>query len=111
MFTKQVEDIEKLIGLFVAELEKSIKVEKAILFGSYARNAQRDYSDIDLLIVSGDFEGGTEKDYRILDTAARRINSLIEAIPCTLADFENFEKGDFIHEIRRTGKIFYDKAA
>ncbi|MBU4484872.1 nucleotidyltransferase domain-containing protein [bacterium] len=111
MHKKQVEDLEKMLKLFIDELEKNIKVEKVILFGSYARNAQRDYSDIDILVVSDDLEGGTEKDYILLDDAARKINSLIEAIPCTLNDFENFEKGDFVHEIRKNGRIIYDNAA
>jgi predicted nucleotidyltransferase len=96
---------------FVDELEKKITVEKVILFGSYARNAPHDFSDIDILVVSPDFHGGTMKDCALLDRIARKINPLIEAIPYSSNDFENFEKGDFIHEIRLTGKIIFDRVA
>lgn len=111
MFAKKVKDVKKLVNLYIAELSKNIKVEKVILFGSYGRKTERDYSDIDILIVSDNFDGGSKRDYRILDSAARRINPLIEAIPCTKKDFNNYEKGDFIHAIRKTGKMIFDKAA
>jgi predicted nucleotidyltransferase len=36
---------------------RGISVQKAILFGSYARNMESDESDSDLVIVSRDFRG------------------------------------------------------
>ncbi|MFH1653233.1 MAG: nucleotidyltransferase domain-containing protein [Pseudomonadota bacterium] len=111
MFKKRIKDVNPIVKKFIKELEKEIRVEKIILYGSYARGEARDYSDIDLLVISPDFEGGTLKDYKILDRAARRVTPLIEAIAYTPADFENFEKGDFIHEIRTSGKIVYKRAA
>ncbi len=33
-----------------------LKIEKAYLFGSYAKNKQHDWSDIDVCIVSNDFK-------------------------------------------------------
>lgn len=111
MLKKRIDDVKKLVLEYVTELEKEIRIEKVILFGSYARKAARDFSDIDILIVSPDFEGGTQRDYTLLDRAARKINPLIEAIPYSPRDFENFEKGDLIHEIRLTGKVIIDRAA
>jgi len=35
---------------------KGINLDKVILFGSYARNKQNENSDVDLLIISDDFE-------------------------------------------------------
>lgn len=111
MFEKRVRNIEEVILQFVSELEKEVRIEKVVLFGSYAREAPRDFSDIDLLIVSPDFEGGTENDYTLLDRIARKVNPLIEAIPYTPEDFDNFEKGDFVHEVQLTGRVILDRAA
>lgn len=111
MVEKRVQNINRTLSLFIGELSKEIRVDRVILFGSYSRGNPKDFSDIDIAVVSPDFEGGTEKDYRILDRAARKINVLIEALPYRPEDFKNFEKGDFIDEIINTGKIIYDKAA
>ena len=111
MYGQKVKNVRAVILKFVKELEKEITVEKVILFGSYARGNPRNFSDIDILVVSPDFEGGTQEDFALLDRVARKTNLLIEAIPYTTSDFENYEKGDFVHEIRNTGKIILDKAA
>ncbi len=41
---------------YVAEARKKIKVEKALLFGSAARQKMTKDSDIDLIIISGQFK-------------------------------------------------------
>ena len=40
---------------FIKKIEKKIKVEQVILFGSHARGNARRTSDIDIIIVSPDF--------------------------------------------------------
>jgi hypothetical protein len=42
---------------FVARLKKHYRIERAIFFGSRARDDYFEHSDIDLLLVSPDFEG------------------------------------------------------
>ncbi len=51
------ERIRRAVQLFLRELSKSVKVEAAYLFGSYARGDWLETSDIDLIIVSPDFRG------------------------------------------------------
>lgn len=111
MFEKRVKDVTKLLETFIRELQKEILVEEVILFGSYCRKTPHDYSDIDIAVVSPDFEGGTEKDCLLLDRIARRIHPLIEAIPYNSKDFKDFEVGDFIDEILKTGRVIYRQAA
>lgn len=41
---------------FIKEVRKKIKVEQVILFGSRARGTAKKTSDIDLIIISKDFE-------------------------------------------------------
>ena len=51
---KKIPHLKKVIN-FKKELGKDIKVDKMLLFGSFARGDYRRWSDIDLLIVSKDF--------------------------------------------------------
>ncbi|MBI4707129.1 MAG: nucleotidyltransferase domain-containing protein [Candidatus Omnitrophica bacterium] len=50
--------IKEVVGLILDFLaQRNIKVDKAVLFGSQARGDFREDSDIDIAIVSKDFEG------------------------------------------------------
>ncbi len=111
MVEKRIKNINILLQKYIHELEKHVRVERVILFGSYSRGEPRDYSDIDVAIFSPDFKGGTEEDYLLLDRIARRINSFIEAIPYRSQDLKDFEPGDFLDEILKTGRVIYKKAA
>ena len=46
-------EIEKFVG----RLREKIRVEKVIIFGSRARGDNLEDSDVDLIIISRDFEG------------------------------------------------------
>lgn len=47
----------KLVQKFKKNINKSIKVDKLILFGSRAKGNFHRYSDFDLIIISPDFKG------------------------------------------------------
>lgn len=53
---------KKILENFKKRLEKKINLDRLILFGSRARNDAREDSDMDLIIVSKDFEG--QKSFR-----------------------------------------------
>jgi len=53
---KRKDEIEESIHKFIEKTSKLIKIEKVILFGSRARGDYRKISDVDLIIVSKDFE-------------------------------------------------------
>lgn len=80
-----------------------------ILFGSYARGTPRDYSDIDVAVVSPDFKERGMSDYTLLDRAAREVTPLIEAFPYTPKDIRNHVRGDFLDHILKTGKVVYQQ--
>lgn len=50
-------ELERAVAQFVAFLSAELRVERVILFGSYVRGAAHEWSDIDLAVVSPDFEG------------------------------------------------------
>lgn len=107
MLEKRVKKLSMVLNNYRKSLEKKIEVRKMILFGSYARGNPRDYSDVDLAVVSPDFQGGTEEDYLLLARAAREITPLIEAFPYTPRDLKNRKRGDFLDEILKNGKVIY----
>ncbi len=104
MVEKRVRNLKKIINQYRKALEKRIRIEKMILFGSYARGTPRDYSDIDLAIISPDFRGGSMEEGLFLDRIACEITPLIEAFPYTSKDLRNRQRGSFLDEIVRTGK-------
>lgn len=77
-------DIQRLIAALRAE---DIQIERAILFGSYARGNATEWSDIDVALVSPDFSGSRFDDNcRIMKTKLR-INTRLETHPFTREDF------------------------
>ncbi|MEK7680520.1 MAG: nucleotidyltransferase domain-containing protein [Patescibacteria group bacterium] len=49
--------VKSIINKYSSELSKKIKVDGVFLFGSAARGEMKKYSDIDLIILSTDFDG------------------------------------------------------
>lgn len=111
MFEKRIKNLDDVIKRYIEELEKSIRVDKVYLYGSYSKHAEHDFSDIDIAVVSPDFEGGTERDYLLLGRAAMKVNTLIEAKPYRPESLINVSPMEFLSEIVRTGKLVYSKAA
>lgn len=78
----------------------NIKIDRAILFGSYAKNKARRYSDVDLAIISEAFTDNPLKNRGILTPINQKFTKLE---PHTFARRE-FKKSDpFIEEILKTG--------
>jgi len=81
-----------------------IRVERALLFGFYARGAEREGSDIDVLIVSSDFSVLNARErLEYLGTAAARLWQPIEALACTPNELAHAEPATLLEEIVRTG--------
>jgi predicted nucleotidyltransferase len=98
-------EITALIARYCTQLSTlGIRVERAILFGSHARGDAKDGSDIDVLIVSSDFETlNTRQRMEQLGTAAARLWQPIETIACTPAELVHVEPATLLEEILLTG--------
>ena len=108
MVQEEYRDVEGVVGRFVDELRKLIRVERVILFGSYASGRPRPWSDIDLAVVSPDFHGGTEDDHMLLARVARLVTPQIEAIPYLPLDFVDCDSRSFEAEILRKGRVLFE---
>jgi len=82
VFAIIMRDIMLKANLFVKKVEESgIKVNKAFLFGSYARGNPKPYSDIDVCIVSPSLGYDFVKEMVKLGKISQKIDLRIEPIP------------------------------
>lgn len=88
---------------FVEEIKKQgVRLKLAILFGSYARGDQREWSDIDVALVADEFIGVGFKDIKkFIDVTIQKPYLSIEPHTFNTQDFEH--GSPFVSEIRRTG--------
>ncbi len=94
--------ITSIIELFLEELQKNnINIEKTVLFGSHAHGTDTAWSDIDLAIVSSDFEGDRFKDRNKIRRIKLKISSNLEPIPFPPEDFT--PDNPFVQQILKTG--------
>jgi len=98
----------KLVRKYIGELERNkIPIEKAILFGSYAKGYAKEESDIDVALVSEVFSGDRFEDRRKIIPLRRKIDSRIEPLPFKTEDFEN--GGILVEEIKKTGIVVFQR--
>ena len=94
--------IIEIIKKFLLEASKdNVRISKAILFGSYAKGNYHEYSDIDLAVISEDFEGNSFYDGKKLTKAMLRTCIDIESHTYRPEEFN--EDNPFVKEILRYG--------
>ena len=78
-----------------------IPIQRAFLFGSYAKGNYTEWSDIDLAVVSEIFEGKRFQDRKKVRPITMSGSSLIEVLPYRPEDFTPDDP--FVGEILKTG--------
>ena len=88
----------ELAKQFVEEIKaKGLHIRRAILFGSYARNEQHEWSDIDIALVADEFQSFTLLDSQFFKDI--RIKKPYLSIESHTFNTDYLEKGDaFIDE-------------
>ena len=92
------------IKVILYEILKNTEVDKAILFGSYAKKEQTPNSDIDILLDSNGKVKGL-KFYAIMGKIQEKLNKEVDVIE--KAEINRNSKIE--KEIERTGVIVYEK--
>ncbi len=93
-----VEKLKRFLGMLSAS---GLHVERAILFGSYAKGTGSTWSDIDIALVSKDFTGIGFYDRRRVNPFLIKVDSRIEPHPFKPEDFT--EENPFVKEILKQG--------
>ena len=94
-------DIIDSINKFKVEIEKRYNVTAIILFGSYAKGTANEDSDIDIAVVSDDFEDIYDC-MAVLMGMTWDIDARIEPHPITTEDYEKVSN-PFVKEVVDTG--------
>lgn len=101
--TKEIYSIND-IKRILKEILSSTDVEKAILFGSYAKNSPTAFSDIDILIDSNGKIKGL-KFFAIIDMIKEKFDKDVDVI-----ERSEINSGSRIEdEIKKTGVVVYEK--
>ena len=88
--------------------KKDVKVDRLVLFGSYASGKMRRDSDIDIAVISSSFnQKNIIQRQEILGEAIYPIGETIEAIGYGLKEYQNPPDFSFLSEIIATGKMIY----
>ncbi len=112
MVTTQGE-LERAISRFIENLQKGIRVEAVILYGSYVHGHPHEWSDIDIAVVSPDFEALpiNERQEIISRLTWRERDGRIEPIGYPSSEYHNPGRHSFLREIIRTGRVVYEAPA
>ena len=78
----------------------NFNIEKAYLFGSYAKGRVTENSDIDLAVVFRELEDSFDMQVQLMKMR-RKIDTRIEPHPFLESDFD--DSNPFVHEILHTG--------
>ncbi len=89
------------INKFIEEIKKKYNITAIILFGSYAKGTENEYSDIDIAVISEDFKDIYDS-MAVLMGMTWEIDARIEPHPITKDDYEKISN-PFIKEIVNTG--------
>jgi uncharacterized protein len=96
--------IRKIINELIDLLKiNGIRVEKTILYGSYASGLSHVDSDVDVAIVSPDFGKDRFEERKSLIKLAWQIDPRISPLPISSDAFMNNTWVPLIHEIKQKG--------
>lgn len=102
----QVRDI--INSLAVSLKNRGIKVNRLILYGSYANGIPKPYSDIDIAVISSTFKSkNLLQRQEILGEAIFPLQESIEAIGYSYREFLRPPRLSFLSKIISTGKVLY----
>jgi predicted nucleotidyltransferase len=85
--------------------DQGLAVRFGVVFGSWAKGKQDQWSDIDLMVVSPRFDGPRDRrDVDLLWRLAAGIDSRIEPVPCGEKQWAEDDSSSIVEIDRREGK-------
>lgn len=94
-------EIMKSIQQYIEKISKYYKIDAIILFGSYSKCTENEDSDIDIAIISSDFNDIIEDGAKLIGLTWK-IDTRIELHPITAEDYRKVSNL-FVKEVRDTG--------
>ena len=94
-------EIMKSIQQYIEKMSKYYKIDAIILFGSYSKGTENEDRDIDITIISSDFNDIIEDGAKLIGLTWK-IDTRIELHPITAEDYRKVSNL-FVKEVRDTG--------
>jgi len=86
--------------------DRGIKVQRVILYGSYATGFHQKGSDIDLVVISSDFL--TKNYWERIDLLADALYEIFAPVEAVAMTPEEWERGDsIVVDYARNGEVLY----
>ncbi|MGB9629061.1 MAG: nucleotidyltransferase domain-containing protein [Thermodesulfobacteriota bacterium] len=103
------DEVIKLVNDFIQILQREHDVREVYLFGSYAKDMAKEYSDVDLAIVLGSLDKSHSPpfdEYFKIFHEAQKFNSLLEVVCFEKEEFDK-DGGALVRQIKKEGiKLF-----
>jgi predicted nucleotidyltransferase len=100
------EEVIGIIRKFISLVEaRGIRVDKAVLYGSYSTGKHTPDSDLDLAVISADFGHDRFTEGKMLMQMAWRVDPRLHPVPFSSDSFENDTWVPLVHEIRKNGIV------
>lgn len=108
---KKQSQINRLIRKLVVNLKrKGIRVNRLILYGSYAKGIAKADSDIDIAVVSSTFDNkNLLKRQELLGEATFGLGEPVETIGYSYKEFTKRHTLSFLFDIVSNGKVVYQE--
>jgi len=98
------ESIIEILKVYIQLLKKEgVRIDKAFLYGSYLTGNQTEESDIDLMLVSEQFDVSNDLLAGKIWALTRNVNSRIEPYIVGSKKFENDEISPIIQIVKKEG--------
>ena len=98
--------LKSVQNYLAAVAANGISVARGVVFGSQATGHAREWSDIDLMVVSSQFDDMKDRSgINLLWRLAARIDSRIEPIPCGSLQWREDDSSAIIEIARREGEM------
>ncbi len=92
------------VQAFAEAVQQQVSLRKVVLFGSYARNEQREFSDIDVALVADEFTGFGFQDVGLIGATIAQ-KQFVDIEPHTFSPEQFTDWNPFVQEIKRTGIV------
>jgi len=101
----------KAIDKFINGARRKIDVTKVVLFGSHVAGRSHRWSDIDIAIVSEDFQDMPMRDRLMLlnKIAWEQGVTQVDALGYTEGEYNSENPLDLVTEIKNSGTVVYEK--
>ena len=99
-----LQDVNLIVRQYVDDVKKAMPIDKAILYGSYAKGNFTEYSDVDICFFSSAFENRRSVDIvtDLLGLARKYPDIYIEPNAFPTSEIQN--DNPFVKEVLKTGR-------